>query len=136
MKNKKEYNEYMRVYMINRYHEIRNKIISNFGGKCFECGNKNNIEIDHINSKKKTMNVARICEVSENRRSKELENCQLLCNGCHEEKTITDNGNKKARGTHGTLSSYRYCKCELCKQANRNWTNEYRKKHGRKNRHR
>lgn len=122
----------MRIYMINRYHKIRNNIISNLGGNCFSCGSKNNIEIDHIDSKKKTMDVARICEVSETRRNKELENCQLLCKKCHEEKTIIDNGNKKAKGTHGTLSSYRYCKCELCKQANRNWTNEYRKKHGRK----
>ena len=28
--------------------------------------------------------------------------------------------------THGSLSSYRYCKCELCKKANRDHRREYR----------
>lgn len=115
-----------------RYHKIRNKIISNLGGKCFNCKSDKNIKIDHVDSKKKTMDVARICEVSEKRRNKELENCQLLCKPCHEEKTIVDNGNKKAKGTHGTLSAYRYCKCELCREANNRWVIEYRKKYGRK----
>ncbi len=132
MKKKEGYNEYMRVYMANRYHEIRNKIISNLGGKCFICKSDKNIEIDHVISKNKTMSVARICGVSEKRRKKELENCQLLCKSCHEEKTITDCGNSRAKGIHGTLSSYRYCRCEKCRLAKNIWTKEYRKKYGRK----
>ena len=34
------------------------------------------------------------------------------------EKTVeAESGKKSASGTHGTLSSFRYCKCALCKEA-------------------
>ena len=47
----------------------------------------------------------------------ELQKCQLLCVSCHMTKTITDRGHSPAKGTHGTISAYRYCHCSLCREA-------------------
>lgn len=51
----------------------------------------------------------------------ELKKCQLLCKPCHIEKTVIDRGEIIARGTHGTISSYRYCHCEVCRRAKTEW---------------
>lgn len=45
----------------------------------------------------------------------EVAKCQLLCFGCHLEKTLMDKGIQ--RWKHGTLSGYRYCRCAECKKA-------------------
>jgi len=52
----------------------------------------------------------------------------LLCKKCHEEKTLLDMGRVSAKITHGTVSSYRYCKCELCKKAKSEYMKVFREK--------
>jgi hypothetical protein len=113
-------NEYMAEYMKRRYHQRHDFAIQKLGGKCAQCGSRENLQIDHKDPSKKTMTVARMTMVSEERFLDELEQCQLLCGGeegCHTKKTVAERGLKWARGTHGTLSSYRYCKCGLCRAA-------------------
>lgn len=117
----------MRVYMAKRYHEKRGEMIEKLGGKCSKCGLNNGLQIDHIDPAKKTMRVARMTYVGEERRKEEMKNCQLLCSECHTTKTVTEDlGRELARGTHGTLSSYRYCKCSLCKKAKAGYMRERR----------
>jgi len=58
----------------------------------------------------------------------EISKCQLLCKKCHEEKTLLDMGRVSAKITHGTLSSYRYCKCGSCKKAKSEYMRSFRKK--------
>ncbi len=111
------YKNYMRVYMLSRYHKVRNDIINKLGGRCVSCGTTYKLEVDHVDNTLKTMTVERMCYVSESRRMLELKNCQLLCKNCHIIKSVTERGGVMAKGTHGTLSSYRYCKCDVCRKA-------------------
>lgn len=92
-KTKEEYNEYYRKYMLERYHRVRNEMIFILGGKCGVCGSTEELEIDHVDPRSKTMDVARMTYVCERRRSEELDVCQLLCKDCHVTKTVeTDLG--------------------------------------------
>jgi hypothetical protein len=125
----------MREYMIKRYHERRDRAIAHLGGCCKACGSRDQLELDHINPEHKEFDLAKNWSVSEERFSAELVKCQLLCKECHKKKSLVDNGFKEAKGTHGTLSAYRYCgppKCAACKSAKSIWTTEYRKTHPRK----
>ena len=126
--------EYMRIYMGERYRRIRAEILVKLGSKCAICGSTERLEIDHIDPSKKTMRTERITFVGQERRDRELENCQLLCDKHHNEKSVKEKGQTMAQGTHGTLSSVRYCKCDLCKavksEYNRQW--KLKKKMGQK----
>lgn len=129
MKTKEEYNEYMRKYMLERYHQRRAYGVEFLGGSCVVCGSKSNLEFDHIVSTDKSFSLAKkLHTISKKGFLKELEKCQLLCSSCHSDKSIADCGNKKAKGTHGTLSSYLYCRCDLCRGAKSDYMKEWRKK--------
>lgn len=126
-RNREKYNAYMRVYHLKRYYRLRGEAISSLGGKCKKCGSIDRLELDHINSKEKEIDVSKMLSVSLERFWNEVNKCQVLCRECHFEKTLTDCGRKKAKGTHGTISSYRYCKCNLCREANNKHSNAYRR---------
>lgn len=111
-----------------RYYKMRNLVIDLLGGHCQECNETDNLEIDHINQEDKSFDPGKFFNLSLEKIKKEISKCQLLCKDCHLKKTLRDRGQKPAKGTHGTLSSYRYCHCELCKKAMRDWTREYRKR--------
>lgn len=110
---------YMADYMRKRYHDRRQKAIEMLGGKCVKCGDKNNLQFDHINQKKKTFRLADINSVSDKTLEKELKNIQLLCPDCHKKKTFesVDYGGPKAK--HGTYWFYRKygCRCDKCSKA-------------------
>ena len=109
---------YMAIYMLARYHSRMNEARKFLGGKCTKCGSKKNLQIDHIDRTKKGCDNDRAAFRSRSKFLEEMKKCQLLCRPCHTIKTVTvDLGRKMARGTHGTLSSYRYCKCRKCKDA-------------------
>ena len=129
--------EYMRVYMLNRYHKRRNEAILELGGHCRECGTTERLELDHKDPAKKQFSLSRAWSVSEVRFREELAKCQLLCVDCHAIKSILESGRTPAKGTHGTVSAYRYCgppKCAACKDAKRVVTNEWRHRTGRRKR--
>ena len=121
--------EYMRGYRARRYQERRTKIIQLLGGKCSKCGSKENLEIDHIDPKSKSFGVSEWCWCkSWESLLPEIKKCQLLCEKHHSYKTVEDNGNKHAEGTHGTLSSYHYCKCDKCRAAHNEYCRNYKRK--------
>lgn len=125
-KDKDRYNTYMREYMLNRYVTRMANLISRFGGKCKECGGTKNLQFHHRDPKSKTFTIAgSMWNASQEKLEEEVEKCDLLCENCHKKK-------HSAKDTHGTISSYRYCHCEICKEANRKYTTEYRKTHPRK----
>ena len=128
---KENYNRYMRRYFAVRYKKRRLMVVKFLGGKCNKCNCTENLQVDHIDYKNKTFGIDQLWKASEKRFWEEVKKCQLLCKNCHIEKTILERGNKLARGTHGTLSSLRYCKCNLCKEAKSKWMREYSKTHRR-----
>lgn len=118
-------NEYMRRYMIERYRQRKLKAIVFLGGKCLFCGTNKELEFDHIECKNKNFTIAKLWSVSSQRFWKEIEKCQLLCRRCHTKKTIKDLGLRQAKGKHGTISTVRYCKCTLCKDAKNKWMRSF-----------
>lgn len=120
--------EYMRQYMLKRYHKRRKEAIEKLGGHCVKCGAAENLELDHIDPSTKSFTIAAHGSVNEKLWQEELKKCQLLCRSCHQGKTLKDRGQNSARETHGTLSSYRYCKCDKCKAAKAKHNKEYKLK--------
>jgi hypothetical protein len=126
-KDKQQYREYMKEYMLKRYHERRNKAIEKLGGVC-KCGRSEGLQFDHIDPATKKFTLAKLSSVNEEDFWKEVDKCQLLCDTCHQAKTLRDLGRVSAKDTHGTLSSFRYCKCEECKAAKAAYMREYKRK--------
>lgn len=114
-------NNYMRVYLLTRYHTRRKKAKEFLGGKCKKCGTEKDLQFDHINRKEKNFTISKLWSISEKRFWEEVKKCQLLCVTCHRQKTLKDMGWSDGHNTHGTLTSYRYCKCQLCKKAKSEW---------------
>lgn len=111
----------------------RRKCLSFLGNKCIRCGALDNLEFDHIYREIKEFDISQgiAKHLKWEKLVKELMKCQLLCKNCHNLKTIKDLGNKVAKGTHGNLSAYTYCRCEKCKLAKKEWSEEYYKTHKR-----
>ena len=125
--------EYMRVYMLERYTRRRQQAIRALGGKCKRCSSKDDLEFHHKSRRKSGDFVIakKIVSVAEDRLQDELKKCVLLCKGCHVAQTAKERGFRLARGTHGTISAYRYCgppKCEACKKAKRDHHRQWRKR--------
>lgn len=97
------YNEYMREYMLRRYHERRARAIQMLGGRCSSCQRTDDLQFDHIDFQKKSFNVSKLWSISEQRFLDELKKCQLLCGDCHRTKTKGE----------GSLNRKRHmaCKC-------------------------
>jgi len=115
----------MKHYILDRYHKRRGDAKEFLGGKCNKCGSVEDLQFDHIDPKTKSFPIGTMWSVSEERFWNELKKCQLLCRKCHIKKSILEAGKKIAKGTHGTLSSYRYCRCILCKDAHSKYQKEY-----------
>jgi hypothetical protein len=103
--------------MLKRYHVQRKKALDYLGNKCVKCGATQSLDIDHIDPKDKKFPVMSGWSTTPANFESELAKCQLLCRDCHIVKTRQDLGQNNALEVHGTLSSYRYCKCEKCKEA-------------------
>lgn len=116
---------------IKDYHKRRHQIIEYLGGRCRSCGTVDNLEIDHIDRKTKSFNISEKWSHSWESILPEIDKCQLLCGPCHKEKTKEVDGFKSE---HGKFSMYRHgkCRCDLCKEANRLVTVEWRKKNKRR----
>ena len=121
-------------YMLARYRVRVAAAREQLGGQCAVCGSTDQLEFDHIDPSTKWVNLPQMWGYSEARFQGELAKCQLLCRVHHAEKTARENGQALARGTHGTLSAYRYCgppKCDDCKLAKRDWQRQRRATSGR-----
>lgn len=81
--NKEEQRLYQKEWVKNR----RKKFLRNC--KCIKCGTEKFLQVDHIDPKKKVDH--RIWSWREERITKELSKCQILCRSCHQKKTNSDN---------------------------------------------
>lgn len=124
---KRDRTKYYKEYMSRRRKERREMAIKLLGGQCVRCGSTEALQFDHIDPTEKSFPLSG-CDVSLVRFLEEVKKCQLLCQKCHSDKTILDLGKRPAKGTHGTLSSYRYCHCEECKRAKREYVQRCAKK--------
>ena len=127
MRDKERYNDYHREYQLRKYHKFKEEILNILGNKCIICGSTENLEIDHINREEKSFSLSKSWPNRKNL-NEELQKCQLLCKIHHQEKTLTDLNQVSAKTTHGTLSSYRYCKCDLCRKAKSDHNRNYKQK--------
>lgn len=114
-------NAYFRAYMANRYTVRIAAATEYLGGACVDCGNRSDLEFDHIHPDLKEFAITACASASEERFWAEVEKCELRCRGCHELVTVLRRGQEPARGRHGTLSTYRYCKCGECREAARRY---------------
>ncbi|URQ04828.1 HNH endonuclease [Streptomyces phage Emma1919] len=81
-KDKEKQKEYQRQWAAKRRADF-------FNGKvCVVCKSQRNLELDHIDPKKKVSH--NIWSWSDDKRNKELAKCQVLCNSCHKAKNKTD----------------------------------------------
>lgn len=128
--------EQAREYNVQRRNERRNYCINKLGGKCVKCGSVKKLQFDHVKpiGQVRGRRISELLTCSLERLEKELINCQLLCKDCHKIKTVRED-RIHADQTHGTLSSYRWCKCSICKEAKnmymRNYLPKYRQLYGR-----
>lgn len=111
--------------MLARYKRRKVQALSLLGNICVLCGNQENLEFDHKERITKKATIADIWSANEKRFWEEVAKCQLLCISCHRKKTLEDLGQISAKNSHGTLSAYRYCKCELCRKAHREYTRKW-----------
>lgn len=63
---------------------------------CRKCGSRKDLQLDHIDPTKKWKH--RIWSYSWERIMKEVAKCQVLCGGCHFEKTMKDGSKVDERG--------------------------------------
>jgi hypothetical protein len=118
MTKRENYNEYMRLYMLDRYKRLRAACIEALGGQCERCGSKEKLQFHHRDRTLKKFTIAkRLVSVARDQLIIELAKCGLLCEMCHRDETLKQLGRELGKGKHGLPSSYRYCRCELCKQA-------------------
>lgn len=110
-------NRYHRDYNNRRYSRVRERLVSMLGGQCVKCGSTENLQFDHVDPSTKSFNVSEGWARKWFLVVEEINKCQLLCFSCHRKKTLKDCNQQDARKSHGTLSSYRYCKCSLCREA-------------------
>lgn len=118
-------NEYMREYMLKRYHVRRAAAIAKLGGMCVDCKTTEQLEFDHADAKTKSFNISKIWNYSQAKLDLELAKCVLRCKSCHLLKTRKHDAGAVEHG--GGLSGKRNCKCELCRKRKAEWTKEYRR---------
>jgi len=97
----------------------RAKFIALLGGKCVNCGSKENLHFDHKKKKDKTLDIAHSIDTKEEILLKEIKKCQLLCKDCHLNKTKADWDWGVPKPEHGTIWMYKKykCRCDKCKSA-------------------
>lgn len=83
----KDYNAQMKKYVLDRYHRLRAEFIDKMGGSCQSCGSTDRIEFDHVDPRTKSFNISKVWSYKRATVEEELAKCQLLCYGCHKDKT-------------------------------------------------
>lgn len=86
-------------------------------GPCRQCGSTVDLQIDHIDPSKKVFRISDCWASMKPERLAELEKCQVLCQKCHQRKTIRESFPERQ---HGSIKMYTKgkCRCSLCRAAN------------------
>lgn len=118
-------NEYMREYMLKRYHRRRSAALEILGSACVDCGSQNNLEFDHANPNDKSFDVAKaFTSMAETKLWAELHKCVIRCKHCHLAKTSNENSVEHGQGKTGK----RNCLCNLCKPLKNTYAREFKRK--------
>lgn len=111
------------------YREKRDKALEILGNKCNTCGSTDNLEIDHIDWRLKTIDLGK--QWCSDLYFEELKKCQLLCNSCHIAKTKIDRPEQEElkEEKHGTYRAVfsKKCKCKICLNYKREFYNKRNK---------
>lgn len=83
-----EYLQRQREYRKAQNASRRNEALIHLGGRCVVCGSTDRLEIDHIDRTTKRFPISRPPNTAAF--WEELAKCQLLCYGCHREKSGMD----------------------------------------------
>jgi len=119
MATPEEQRAYQREWMAKR----RRKALALLGGKCVRCGSTEDLEFDHIDPTTKDHRLrGRLRQGfpwswSWTRILAELDKCQLLCEPCHERKTIPEISKRYCVKGHDTYETGRDSihRCKACR---------------------
>ncbi len=120
-------NEYMRVYMLQRYRERMAWAIAQLGSRCVVCGAAQDLELDHVDPATKIGAISKsLWSCSWGRFVAEVAKCQLLCTEHHKVKSSVE---ARAKVKHSSVWMYRLgCRCDDCRLAVREYTRDYRRR--------
>jgi 5-methylcytosine-specific restriction endonuclease McrA len=124
---------FSREQYLKYYGDYKAKCFDILGRVCRLCGSAEELEIDHIDWRQKSINILKCMapkrwpEVVE-----ELRKCQALCKTCHRKKSAVDQAERKTRPVvHGTHYRYKQgCRCEPCRVAYSDYKRDWRLKTG------
>lgn len=120
----KNYNEYMRQYMLARYHERRKQAVEKLGALCVDCGTSEELEFDHADASTKEFNISKIWSYKQERFESELSKCVLRCHSCHVEKSRQSDWRIVGHGEG--VSGKKNCKCEPCRKRKAEYMKNYK----------
>lgn len=121
-----EYNEYMRLYMLDRRHQHRADGLALLGGVCGGCGSPDVDEFDfhHIDPATKAFNIGTHLHLGWERLVAEIDKCELRCKECHRDE-------HRSAAPCGTDARYAAgCKCQSCRNAHNAAVKRYKLEHG------
>ncbi len=114
-RDKEKWNSYIKERHKRVYVERKELYLAKLGGKCVACGSKESLEFDHIDASTKSFTfTTKIASLSISKLDAEAEKLQLLCSGCHKEKTSASSDDGSVEHGGGT-SGKRNCPCAPCK---------------------
>ena len=85
-KNREELNKKRQ----DRKRKHRQYLIEMLGGKCLGCGTTKNLQFDHIDRKQKLFCIGSSLASKLEKLIEEANKCQLLCEKCHQHKTLVN----------------------------------------------
>lgn len=112
-------NQYMKTYMLRRYHARRKASIQQLGEQCVKCGSKKLLEFHHTDPDSKDFTVARGASFSEERWQREIAKCDLLCHNCH----VAHHSPKHRCGD--VKKYWQGCRCDKCRAAKAEYHRQY-----------
>lgn len=127
METREQYNARMRIYMIDRYHQLATEARSYLGNRCVDCGTKERLEFDHVDPKDKSFNISKAWSYSRDKFWDEINKCVLRCKTCHQKRTSL----QKSVPHGGGVTGKRNCYCELCGPLKREYMRKRRRSKGR-----
>lgn len=102
----------------------RQRAVDHLGGRCVVCGSTEGLEFDHVDPATKVLAISVAIGRcwSWVRLLVELDKCQLLCTGCHLNKTRGERSVDHGGGASGK----RNCPCGPCKARKREYMKQYK----------
>jgi hypothetical protein len=115
-------------YFRNRYAEHRSRALALLGGKCVDCGEVDDaqLDFDHHDPLTKVYAVSeKLGRVAFETVARELRKCVIRCKSCHRRR------HAGTKSPCGSRSKYAYgCRCVLCRAANARQRRQERERAG------